>query len=108
MPKKLASGKGFRQGDILFRPTKRVTGAAMHPVDGRFTVALGEHTGHHHSIDATPNVAVYLDPNGMTVEGTGALVHQEHDPQAFTNETYEIVEQRRADPSDHRALRVSD
>lgn len=107
MPKKLAKGKGFRQGDILFRPTQRVTGAAMRPVDGRFTVALGEHTGHHHSIDATPNVAVYLHPDGMTVEGKGALVHQEHDPQAFS-ETYEIVEQRRASLSDHRTLRVSD
>jgi hypothetical protein len=99
--------KGFRQGDILFRPTAKVKGGQMQPRDGRYTVALGEQTGHHHSIPATTNVAVFLDPDGMTVQGQSKLVHQEHSAQGFHGD-YEVVEQRRASPFDHKVLRPYD
>lgn len=99
--------KGFRQGDVLFRPTRKVKGQPMRAVDGRYTVAYGEQTGHHHSIPATDNVTVLLDRDGMSVQGVGELVHQEHDPHDIEGD-YEVVQQRRASPTDHRILRPAD
>lgn len=99
--------KGFRQGDILFRPVSTVKGDQMRPVDGRYTVALGEQTGHHHSVTENPNVTVLLHPEGMFVEGQGSLVHQEHTAQEIDG-NYEVVEQRRASPFDHKVLRPAD
>lgn len=99
--------RGFRQGDVLFRPTDAVKGEKMRPVDGLYTVAYGEQTGHHHSVPATPDVAVLLHRDGMWAQGAGELVHQEHDPHAIEGD-YEIVQQRRASASDHLVVRASD
>jgi hypothetical protein len=99
--------KGFRQGDVLFVPCKRVKGEKMRPVDGLYTVALGERTGHHHSVRATPDATVLLHRDGMHAQGIGTLAHQEHDPHEYKGD-YEIVQQRQASPSDHRVLRPAD
>jgi hypothetical protein len=99
--------RGFRQGDVLFVPTREVKGDPMRPINGLYTVAYGEQTGHHHSVPATPDVAVLLHRDGMHAQGVGELVHQEHDPHAIDGD-YEIVQQRRASSSDHLVMRATD
>jgi hypothetical protein len=99
--------RGFRQGDVLFKPTREVKGDPMRPVNGLYTVAYGEQTGHHHSVPATPDVIVLLHRDGMHAQGIGELVHQEHDPHGIEGD-YEIVQQRRASASDHLVLRATD
>ena len=99
--------RGFRQGDVLFRPTDVIKGQKMRPVDGLYTVAYGEQTGHHHSVPATPAVAVLLHRDGMQAQGNGELVHQEHDSHMIDGD-YEIVQQRRASADDHLVQRAAD
>lgn len=71
-----------RQGDVFFeRVEQRPKGLkAVAPESGRFILARGEATGHHHSIPATAGT-LELDEGGvmyLTIEELTAVEHQEH------------------------------
>lgn len=54
------------------------------------TIALGEHSGHHHTI--TGEIDIILDsPDIKIFSGSGILKHQEHDLMLFDLEEDEIV-----------------
>lgn len=76
-----------RQGDVLLVPVERIPADAKQvpPVDGTVVLALGEATGHHHSISSgaalfRPDDVPVGGPGGfLEVGATGAtLAHQEH------------------------------
>ena len=74
--------KQIQQGDTLFfnRVDKLPAGCKRRKDR---TVALGEHTGHHHTFDE--GVAVYDAPDGRVfvvneTDAPKALTHQEHKP----------------------------
>lgn len=88
--------KMLRQGDVLLVPVPKVSGERIKPVGGRYILAEGEQTGHHHSVAATPNVATFMDGNRLFLHivGTTELEHQEHNPLPLEGD-YEVVLQRR-------------
>ncbi len=98
--------KALRQGDVLLVPVQTVCGQQIESIDGRYTLAEGEQTGHHHSVPDSPTAAAFLSRDGLFIQGSGdSLEHQEHSSHELEGE-YEVVQQRRA--SDHRVLPSSD
>lgn len=87
----------FRQGDVLLIPTKTIPNSLKRTK--RVTLALGEVTGHHHSIldgnavgyaDDENSLAKYVEvksPKGA------ALTHQEHDTIVLPEGNYRVVGQ---------------
>ena len=72
------------QGDLLFIPVKEVPSAAAQraPVAGRHVLALGEVTGHHHTITAE-RVEVFDVAEAVflkIMQAPAKVVHQEHAP----------------------------
>lgn len=72
--------KPYRQGDVLIMPVKNIPNELK--VTKRVTLALGEATGHHHSIsngavgfaDHEDNLADYFEVTSQSAD----LTHQEH------------------------------
>lgn len=81
----------FRQGDVLLvRTNKKATGVKTK----RCTLALGEATGHHHTIEA--GAIGYADSEVSLAEmivveaALANLVHQEHSTIALPKGNYEV------------------
>lgn len=71
----------IQQGDVLFRRVDRLPDGCKR-LDKR-TVALGEHTGHHHTFDKGVALLEAPDKRIYAVNETDApkpLLHQEHKP----------------------------
>lgn len=104
--------KPYRQGDVLLIPVAQAPqdARAVASADGRFVLAYGEATGHHHSVSATGTALLETDTNErflQIMEGSGiALEHQEHDPIVLPQGVYRVVLQREHWPIGER--RVAD
>ena len=86
---------------------------AVAPKKGRFILAEGERTGHHHTVKASPHVTFMSDGPAafLSVQDRPAkLTHQEHDTLTIAPGDYEVVTQRHAMPGDEqqRVQRVWD
>jgi hypothetical protein len=92
--------KLFRQGDVLLtrvaktsRP-RQLTPAT--PSEGRWILARGEATGHHHGVPA--DVATLGHDEGgvmwLTVDQPTEVAHQEHAPITLDPGTYRVTIQR--------------
>lgn len=63
----LKTNKPVAQGDVLFRRIRAVPKTAIQSeTDGVIVVAHSE-TGHHHSIDATDGVRLFMEPSDPLV-----------------------------------------
>jgi hypothetical protein len=87
-----------RQGDILIVPCKSIPARAnkVEAVNGRYILALGEATGHSHTIEATPEIELY-EKDGVLYCRTAIqteAVHQEHGPQSIPVGISTIIRQR--------------
>ena len=85
----------FRQGDVLLLPVSAIPAAATprQAVDGLLTLAYGEKTGHHHSIAASPSVALLDVPMDGQV---GAQVWDQVGAQVWTQVGAQVEAQVRA------------
>lgn len=90
-----AKSKIYRQGDVLIIPTKTIP---THLVKTeKVCAALGEVTGHHHSIDS--GCVGYADTAELLVsyievtEDVAHLTHQEHSTIDIPKGTYKVVKQ---------------
>jgi len=102
--------KLFRQGDVLLIPITSIPNSLKRTK--RVTLALGEVTGHHHSIldgnavgyaDNENSLAKYVEVN----KPAGAsLTHQEHDTIVLPEGNYRVVGQVEYTPE--RLSRVTD
>ena len=106
--------KLIRQGDVLLRRIKALP-HNIQPAEaenGRFVLAHGEATGHHHSFAVSDRVALFREDGsggGLFLTVTGASVpleHQEHTALMLTPGHYEVVRQREYSPEESR--RVAD
>lgn len=112
----------YRQGDVLLiRTNKRVHGKPIERIDGRVVLALGEATGHCHSIPSA-HCDLYADEQRPISETDAAtmvarlggglipdrilqcrrtveLLHQEHDTVKVTRGTYVVRIQREYHPA---------
>ena len=101
--------KVYRQGDVLITKIDSIpTGLVK---TNTVTLALGEATGHHHSI-LDGNAVGYADSEKglaefLTVGGNkAALTHQEHDTINLPKGNYKVTGQVEYTPE--RLLRVAD
>lgn len=101
--------KIYRQGDVLLIPTDKIPDGLKETK--RITLALGEVTGHHHSIvdfgatgyaDSEDGLATYLaveNPEGVE------LTHQEHDTITIPYGDYQVFIQREYTPEAIKQVR---
>jgi len=102
----------FRQGDVGLtktdKSTKRLT--EIMPMNERVVLALGEVTGHHHSIDLlkTPGVKLWKfdeNVNILSIPAGGATIeHQEHGSIFIPEGDYESHIQIEYDPEGNRKV----
>jgi hypothetical protein len=92
----------YRQGDVLLIPVNSVPAGFKPLRSSQVTLALGEVTGHHHSIydNATGYVADATEENPQVLaeyvvveSGTADLTHQEHDTISLPPGTYQSIRQ---------------
>jgi hypothetical protein len=98
----------IRQGDVLLIPVDKIPEGMK--TTKKVTLALGESTGHHHTI--YDGAVGYADDEDSLVEylsvtnQVGALTHQEHDTIAVPNGNYLNVSQFQYTPE--KLERVAD
>jgi hypothetical protein len=102
--------KLYRQGDVLIVPIKNIPKNKLKRTK-RCTLALGEVTGHHHTIHA--GAVGYADDElslakfvEVTDSNGGALTHQEHDTIVLPEGQYRVIGQVEYTPE--RLARVAD
>jgi hypothetical protein len=104
-----------RQGDVLMMSIDSIPADAkpIKPKGGRHVLALGEATGHHHSIATrtilvdekeTSAIELFETPSQQEMfllvkEGAALLEHQEHGPIALPGGKYKVVRQREFVPT---------
>ena len=94
--------KMMRQGDVLLVRVKSIPATAkkQNPIKGRIVLALGEVTGHSHTVDA--DAADWWkdgDTDYVAVTEATPATHQEHGPLPMeTGENYRKVPQREYHP----------
>ena len=85
--------KLMRQGDVLIIPVSEIPSGLVKT--NKVTLALGEVTGHHHTIHANAtgyaekdtDLADYFEVEG----GPAVLTHQEHDPITIDEGKYQKI-----------------
>lgn len=97
--------KQFRQGDVFItRVTSVPVKAVPQQASASITVALGEATGHHHTIycgDKDP-ADWWKDDSGdiyITTKKAAELRHQEHSALTLEAGTYQVKRQREYSPA---------
>lgn len=100
--------KQIRQGDVYLRPAGdfKLDGAkVIAPVNGRFILAEGEATGHHHSVTAeTCGLFDMVGKTVLVVNETTQLTHQEHGTIEVAPGMYFVVRQREYAPEAPRRV----
>lgn len=98
----------IRQGDVYLKScAEPPRGKKVRAKSGRLILALGEVTGHHHSVSAKTSDLYELDGRmWLVVNEPTTLNHQEHAPIEIQPGTYWVVRQREYSPAEIR--RVAD
>jgi hypothetical protein len=94
--------QAIRQGDVLVLPVHALPAARtpIKPEGGRFVLAHGEATGHHHSFAMSDRIAMFREDGaggGLfgTISGAPMLLeHQEHTALAISPGPIAVVRQR--------------
>lgn len=94
--------KIYRQGDVLIEEVAKLpTGLTKQkPTTGRAILALGEATGHHHSVDID-RADWWKDGAGeqfLSVTDEAEVTHQEHETITLPPGNYRIRRQREYTP----------
>lgn len=101
----------YQQGDVLIRKIGGIPKDAkeVQAENGRFILARGEATGHHHSVPMDGAV-LYESDNGLILHCTieVKIEHQEHAPIAIPAGDYQIIPVREYDHFQEEARRVVD
>lgn len=99
--------KTYRQGDVLLKSDIAVPEGAkkVTPTSGRFILALGEATGHSHTVTAE-TCEMYQLANGMVlvVKEPTPVIHQEHEVFNVAPGAYWVVHQREYSPEEIRRV----
>lgn len=94
--------KLYRQGDVLVIPVSTIPTDTLKQTK-RVTLALGEVTGHHHSIDVMEAVGYGTSEDGLAsyfeASSDVELTHQEHDTITIPPGKYRSVRQSEYSPS---------
>lgn len=105
--------QGYQQGDVLILKAGAIPAGAKPVKAGKrgYVLAEGEHTGHAHTLEATPEVELY-EKDGvlwLKVAGEGATVtHEEHHAQTVAPGIYEVRRVVEVDPFEDEVRTVAD
>ncbi len=91
----------FRQGDVLIERVASVpTEAQKLKSSKRITLALGEATGHHHTLECDDPADWWKrgDEQFVSLSSTSILTHQEHAPIDLSPGIYRVTRQREYSP----------
>lgn len=104
--------KGYQQGDCILVSVSSIPtdSKKINPSARGFILAEGEHTGHAHVIEATPDVEMY-EKDGtlyLKVVTKSTVTHEEHGPQVVAPGTYEIRRVVEYDPFEDEIRKVAD
>ena len=102
--------KMYRQGDVLIEKVAKLPPNLnlQKATNGRIILALGEATGHHHSLAADPADWWKQDKTGeqfLTVKEATTVEHQEHAPITLPPGNYRVRRQREYTPEVIRNVR---
>ena len=91
-----------RHGDLNFRAVDKAEGRKVELKEGKFVLALGEHTGHKHviSVPRMEDMDIYEGADGgyfLVLRSEGTLTHEEHKPITFAPGTYKMGTEREFD-----------
>lgn len=105
--------KIIRQGDILLRPVDSVPEGGERTSAKELTIALGEATGHHHTLYPTTKQAraTLIKIEGrefIDVDPGYFLRHQEHEQHNDIGGCYEILREEEYDPFEEEMKKVLD
>ncbi|WP_207485666.1 hypothetical protein [Arenibaculum pallidiluteum] len=107
----MSTGMQYRQGDVLLIPAPSLPerAQALEGQSGRVVLALGEVTGHSHTMGADRVRYFREDGSGRGFiqvfgPGTTALVHEEHGPIEVEPGVYEVRLQREYRPEARPSL----
>lgn len=93
--------KIYRQGDVLIMSVTSIPKTAKVTERGKLTLALGEATGHSHTITCEDSElledATTLE-RWLTLPSESEVVHQEHGPIALPPGDYRVITQREYSP----------
>ncbi len=102
----------IRNGDILLKSIEKLPDNLKQIFQGtKFTVALGETTGHSHTIVAEPAIEVLEDEKGkryIKVVSEGEINHQEHKTIKIQKGIYEVINEKEYDPFSEELKVVKD
>lgn len=94
--------KVFRQGDVLIKEIESIpeTAKKANPKNGKWILAEGEATGHHHAITLMTGILFIDELNRMFLhtEKSCELTHQEHGPITIPAGNFEVIRQREYTP----------
>lgn len=104
----------YRQGDVLLVAVKEIPKAAKpaKPDNGRWILAYGEVTGHHHSFTAEKGVELVTTEQAdelrvwlsVTTAEPVPLIHQEHDTILIPPGEYRVLRQLEYSPEATRKV----
>jgi hypothetical protein len=105
--------KPHRQGDVLLLPVKKHVEGGKVATHRELTLALGEETGHHHTLYPTVPGAVIVErildgQRYVELEEAWNLRHQTHGPHVITPGRYRVIIERERDPFLDALRRVVD
>lgn len=95
----------IRHGDVLLtRTDKKPAGKKLREL----TIALGEATGHHHTVFSEPGGYIVGTPQHFEVVGSARLRHQEHAEVVLPSGSFVMSTEREYDPFTEEIKQVVD
>jgi hypothetical protein len=94
----------IRQGDVMLRRVSSLPKGSkqVEPTNGKFILALGEATGHHHRIEQTEDVHCFVANDNdksrrfYVVDNPAMLLHEEHEAIELDDGIWEQLYQHEA------------
>lgn len=98
----------YRQGDVLIQRISKIPADAIkQSAKGRIILALGEATGHHHSLeedaaDWWKGKDEAIGEQFIELKAPAEVTHQEHAPIPLPAGKYRVIQQREYSPEEIR------
>ena len=101
--------KQFRQGDVLLTKISFLPeGLKKKEYEKKIILAIGEATGHHHSVEVTETTESFVDEAGilyLKFDEQTILEHQEHAPITLPEGIYIVTTQIEYTPTEIRNVK---
>ena len=100
----------IRQGDVILKQVELPDGKKKEKSDKQITVALGEVTGHHHTLYGSLPIDLFIFNNRrfLKIQEQVSFRHQEHHEIKVPKGDYEIIIEREYDYFEKEMKRVVD